>query len=73
MITHDGQTKNGFVECKDNTMNTNGSGTFTAGESESGEGDEEEGGHHERHHYREHNRRGREPEEGRVTLDRIEY
>ena len=28
VVTHDGQRKNGFVECKDDTVNQNGSGNF---------------------------------------------
>jgi hypothetical protein len=28
VITHDGQKKNGFVECKDDTVNQNGQGTY---------------------------------------------
>lgn len=27
-ITHDGSTKNGFTECQDDTVNTDGSGTY---------------------------------------------
>lgn len=28
VITHDGSTKNGFTECKDDTVNTDGKGTY---------------------------------------------
>jgi hypothetical protein len=28
VITHDGSTKNGFTECKDDTVNTDGQGTY---------------------------------------------
>lgn len=28
VITHDGQRKNGFTECSDDTMNVRGKGTF---------------------------------------------
>jgi len=28
VITHDGSTKNGFTECKDDTVNTDGKGTW---------------------------------------------
>jgi hypothetical protein len=28
VITHDGSTKNGFTECKDDTVNTSGKGTW---------------------------------------------
>ncbi len=28
VITHDGSTKNGFTECKDDTLNTDGAGTW---------------------------------------------
>jgi hypothetical protein len=29
VITHDGSTKNGFTECKDDTVNTDGKGTWS--------------------------------------------
>lgn len=74
VITHDGSKKNGFAECKDDTVNPNGSGTYEGNEPED---DVEEGAegseYHERHHHKKHGRRGREPEEGRSTLDRIDY
>ena len=56
VITHDGQKKNGFAECADDTMNVNGKGEYQ------GHGDDEEshGHHHKRHH---HNRK---------LLDRID-
>jgi hypothetical protein len=28
VLTHDGSTKNGFTECKDDTVNTGGKGTY---------------------------------------------
>ncbi|KAF8861359.1 hypothetical protein BDZ45DRAFT_703477 [Acephala macrosclerotiorum] len=28
VLTHDGSTKNGFTECKDDTVNQNGKGTY---------------------------------------------
>ncbi len=28
VLTHDASTKNGFTECKDDTVNTNGKGTY---------------------------------------------
>jgi len=28
-LTHDGSTKNGFTECKDDTLNTGGKGSYT--------------------------------------------
>lgn len=30
VLTHDGSTKNGFTECKDDTVNTDGKGTYDA-------------------------------------------
>ena len=29
-LTHDGSTKNGFTECKDDTVNTDGKGSYTS-------------------------------------------
>jgi hypothetical protein len=34
VITHDGQRKNGFVECKDDTVNQDGEGTFDVNRTE---------------------------------------
>lgn len=31
VITHDGQKKNGFVECADDTVNPRGKGTYVPG------------------------------------------
>lgn len=39
VITHDGSTKNGFTECKDDTLNTGGKGTYV-GEAGYGRGRE---------------------------------
>ncbi|KAI9841771.1 MAG: hypothetical protein M1830_007841 [Pleopsidium flavum] len=39
VITHDGQRKNGFAECSDDTMNVRGKGTFVGkGKGEEGVG-----------------------------------
>lgn len=38
VITHDGQRKNGFAECADDTMNPRGKGNY--------EGHEQKGHHH---------------------------
>lgn len=38
VITHDGQKKNGFAECADDTMNPRGKGNY--------EGHEKKGHHH---------------------------
>lgn len=43
VLTHDGSTKNGFTECKDDTVNTDGKGTYDAREGW-GRGREEEPG-----------------------------
>jgi len=34
VITHDGQRRNGFAECSDDTMNVRGKGTFKGVERE---------------------------------------
>jgi len=34
VITHDGQKKNGFVECKDDTVNQDGRGTYDVNRTE---------------------------------------
>lgn len=39
VLTHDGSTKNGFTECKDDTVNTDGKGTY-AGKKGYGRGRE---------------------------------
>lgn len=35
MITHDGERKNGFAECKDDTMKTRGKGADVQGDERS--------------------------------------
>jgi hypothetical protein len=34
VITHDGESRNGFVECKDDTVNQDGSGTYDVDRTE---------------------------------------
>lgn len=42
VITHDGSTKNGFTECQDDTVNTDGKGSYKG--SKKGKGEEEPSG-----------------------------
>lgn len=39
VITHDGQRRNGFAECSDDTMNVRGKGTFKGVETTGGMGE----------------------------------
>jgi hypothetical protein len=55
VITHDGSKRNGFTECRDDTVNTSGKGSYEGRERRDGWG-----------------REGREEEEGRDLLDRID-
>lgn len=36
VVTHDGQRRNGFAECSDDTMNVRGKGSFKTVEKEEG-------------------------------------
>lgn len=51
VITHDGERRNGFAECKDDTVNQDGSGTYDVQRTEG---------------------LGREPNEDRQLLDRLD-
>lgn len=62
VITHDGQKKNGFTECQDDSMNVRGKGKY---EPQEGEGDKK----HHRERYEQHQKYGHG---GRELVSRID-